>query len=295
MVQYTSSGPGNRDVNHPPSPLDTFFQQNIQPTDEFTIDPAYDQFLTDRYGLQWFIPARAIRDVRGHIPHGEVGMRLSFLTDPRQALLAGYTMSSGERPLQTSALFTLQLGPTPSAYQLVDAVTLSGLTPQSNGPLSLFSATPPDIVSNSVSGMLSWKKIPRAMSSLKFGREKDWTIALPGSGTFAIAQHMPARLAHTMLTVRAYGLPVTLQEARAFLLIDRISPPIQLHQTSSLGFTGFNLPSGRAAWLLVLGVRDHHFFYGLRRLPALENRVESIALSPIQPDFLHDIIRSILL
>lgn len=295
MVTHNSSGLLNQQISSPVSLLGSFFRQSNQYTDEFVINPAYDQQLTDQDGGCWLIPAQALRDQHGHVPGKNVCFRISSISDPREALLAGYTISSGERPLQTSTFFSVQAGILPTDYRIIHPLILSDKQARITGPLSIYAATPSDIVSNNRHGMLSWKKIDQAISSFKFGRKRSMELSIPGSGIYALAQQLPARLSRTMITVRAYGLPTALHEARAFLLIDANLPPLQLHQTAPMGFTGFNLPSGKAAWLLIAGTRNEQFFYGLRRLTALDNRVESIALQPIQPDQLKDLIQNILL
>lgn len=294
MVKYTSHRPSDRATDLPPA-MASFFQPDGRLTDEFTIDPAYDQYLTDRNNTQWLIPGQALRDSQGHVPGQFVSIQITSLSDPRQALLAGYSMSSGELPLQTSALFYIQAGSAPDAYQITRPITVSAPWPKIHGPLSLFSATTTEIISSHRNGMLSWRKSTQKISTFTFGRKRSIELKIPGSGIYAVAQKVPARLARTMLTVRAYGLPETLHAARAFLLIDASFPPLQLHQTAPLDFSGFNLPSGKAAWLLVVGTRGDQFFYGLRRLAPLHNRVESIDLKPIRASQLRAIIQNILL
>jgi len=296
MVSPTSSGQWNQQEASPSLALGTFFRQGTQDTDEFIINPAYDQHLTDHSGTRWFIPKRTLRDRRGDVPGKDISIRISSISDPREALLSGYTISSGERPLQTRAFFSIQAGLSPHNYQITQPVIVSHAERlKTNGLWSIYTANPSNIISNHQNGMLSWKKLNQGISPFKFGRKKSMELSIPATGVYALAQQLPARLSQTMLTVRAYGLPVSLDHARAFLLLDTTFPPIQLHQTAPLDFTGFNLPSGRAAWLLVVGNREEQFFYGLHRLSALYNRVESIALRPIPPKQLREVIQNILL
>ena len=214
--------------------LDSFFYQARPEPQVFTIDPAYDQIITGRWGLRLHIPSRSLRLPDGAPATDAILITLHELSDPREALLAGLSTNAGSRILQHIGLFSIFFGHPGQPLQPVHPIQIEMPVPANrlNGTIpGIYRAGVPAIRTGTVQGSIEWRSNPRPLHHLKKSdgqRLLQSTIA--SGGVYGCGFFAPARQSNVMLSVKAFGPFDHLAEARAYIILDKYQTNVQLHR-----------------------------------------------------------------
>lgn len=275
--------------------LSTLLHHASKPAQVFTIDPVAPEPLVCHPHLRIHIPEGAMRTLSGKISQQPVKVAIKLLHDPREALLAGWSIQAGTRPLHHYGAFSWQLSSQNQPIHLLHPATAFLPASETVTQPQWFQARTADIQSQDHGTMKTWSRLTSDIpGSKRIQGQRHMAFSLPKNGIFAWGIPYTARQSNVMLSVRAFGSFNHLDESLAYLIFDREHAVIQMHHGRRCSFSGFNLPANQPAWLLVLGYRNGQCYLGQKRLSPLHNRIESIELSTVSAPLMIEAIRSIL-